>query len=119
MSEVQRKIDTGSLVAGVLMIGFGALLLVQQLDIVELHFVLRRYWALILVAIGVPMLFNPKKIWSGLWLVTLGFWLQVAHLRLFGLTYRNSWPLLLIALGAGITIRALIDTTTPKEQPHD
>lgn len=119
MNEINRKVDNSSLIGGVLLIVLGGLLLLAQLHFLEFDDIVRRYWPMILVMIGFPMLFNRRKLWSGLWLITLGFWLQISHLRLFGLSYRTSWPLLLIALGAGITVRALVDTAAPKERSHD
>ena len=50
-----------------------------------------------------------------MWLITLGVWLQIARLKLFGLTFRTSWPLLLIALGAGIILRAFIDSLAKRK----
>ena len=38
--------------------------------------------------------------------------MQVAHLRLFGLTWATSWPLLLILVGAGLIVRALLEGLT-------
>jgi hypothetical protein len=40
-----------------------------------------------------------------LWLMTVGSWLIVNGLHLFGLTYRTSWPLLLMASGVFIVAR--------------
>lgn len=115
-SEVPRKIDTGSLITGSILIGVGTLFLLDQFDVAEFGDVVRRYWPMIFVLIGLPKLFRREKLWSGLWLITLGVWLQIARLQLFGLTFRTSWPLLLIALGAGITLRALMETAAPKEE---
>jgi hypothetical protein len=119
VNDVKRTIDRGSLTWGLILIGIGAVFLFAQLDILDFETVIHRYWPMILVVIGVPMLFQRRRVWSGLWLITIGVWLQIARLKLFGLTYRTSWPLLLIALGAGIAIRALIDTAARKEHSHE
>jgi hypothetical protein len=116
---VKRKIDTSTLGWGIILIGLGVVFLLQQLDIIAVKHVVRWYWPMILVIIGLPSLFDRKKVWSGLWLITLGAWMQVTHLRMFGLTWRTSWPLLLIAVGAGMTLRALIDAVWPKEKPAE
>jgi hypothetical protein len=59
-----------------------------------------------------------ESLWSGAWLVIIGVWLQLIRLHAFGLNYGNSWPLILIASGAGITLRALLDpkVRAPREE---
>jgi hypothetical protein len=58
-------------------------------------------------------------VWAGLWLVAVGFWMQISHLRLFGLTWGTSWPLLLIALGGGMILRSFFESTARKgEENH-
>ena len=116
-----KSIDTPSFVTGLLLIGLGSIFLLDQLDLAEVGSLIRRWWPMILVMMGVPKLLKPSTMWSGLWLITIGAWLQIAHLRLFGLTYRTSWPLLLIALGAGMAIRAMFDVVAapPREDRHD
>ena len=49
---------------------------------------------------------DPHPIVHGLWLMTVGAWLIASMAQLFGLTFRTSWPLLLIAGGAFIVARA-------------
>ncbi len=114
MNDVQRR--TGSLVGGLILIALGIGFLLDQLDIAEFSGIVRRYWPMILVLIGLPKLFRRESVWSGLWLIAIGTWLQIADLHLFGLTYRTSWPLLLIALGAGIILRAIIEAAPPEER---
>jgi hypothetical protein len=43
----------------------------------------------------------------------------MVRLHLFGLTFRTSWPLLLIALGAGIIIRTFIESAMPGEGENE
>jgi hypothetical protein len=42
---------------------------------------------------------------SGIWLILVGAWLIVSATHAFGLTYRDSWPLLVVAAGAMIVVR--------------
>lgn len=115
-----RRIDTPVFATGLLLIGFGSIFLLDQLDFAEVGHLIRRWWPMILVMMGVPKLLRPATMWSGLWLITVGAWLQIAHLRLWGLTYRTSWPLLLIALGAGMAVRAMFDAVAaPREDRRD
>ena len=113
-----NKIETGSLLNGLILIGIGTLFLLDRLRVADFGDLLRSYWPMFIVLFGVSNLTKRRSIWSGLWLIAVGAWLQVAHLHLFGLTFRTSWPIMLILLGAGITLRAVIETITAEEESH-
>ena len=120
MNEItQQRIDRGKLVGGVILIGIGLIFLLDRMGVADFGDVIRRYWPMVLVLIGLPRLFRRDTFWSGMWMITLGVWLQMVRLHLFGLTYRSSWPLLLIALGAGIILRTFIDSAIPKEGENE
>lgn len=121
MNEVAKKrIDTGALTTGIVLITFGLLFLLSKLDIADFDQVVRRHWPLIIIVVGVTKLFSRETVWSGLWFIVVGSWLQIAHLEMFELTYGSSWPLLLIALGAGIVLRAFIDSVSRRrEENHE
>jgi hypothetical protein len=104
MNDTVRKIDAATLVTGLILIIAGGFLLVA-----DFHGMIRVWWPMILVLIGIPKLFRRGTVWSGLWLIAIGAWLQLVRLHLFDLTFRNSWPLLLIVFGAGIALRAVFD----------
>jgi len=105
---MNRRIDNGALITGLVLIGVGAIFLLDRLDIADLHYIIRRFWPMILVVIGLAHLLN-RHLWGGLWFIAFGAWMQIAHLRLFGVTFASSWPLLLIVFGAGIIARALTE----------
>lgn len=109
MTETEKKLDPKGLAWGLLLIALGALFLLENLDVASIGFLVRRYWPMIVVAVGLPKLFDRATVWSGLWLVAVGGWLQMCHMRIAGLTYGSSWPLLLIVLGGGMIARALIE----------
>jgi hypothetical protein len=110
MNDTARKIDVSTVVTGLLLIVVGGILLFA-----DFHDVVRVWWPMVLVAIGVPRLFRRDTLWSGLWLVAIGAWFQAVRLHLFDLTFRNSWPLLLIIFGAGIALRAVFDAMASTE----
>lgn len=118
MSEMTQRIDRGKLVGGVILIALGVVFLLDRIGVAEFSDVFRRYWPMVLVLIGLPKIFRRETFWSGIWLITLGVWLQMVRLHLFGLTFRTSWPLLLIALGAGIIIRTFIESAVPEENEN-
>ena len=115
----KRTIDPGRLTGGIIMITIGVLFLLSKLDIPELGQVVRRYWPMIVVLFGVSRMFTRETVWNGMWLVAVGSWLQVCRLRMFGLTYSTAWPLLLIALGAGMIARVLLESVRSGEDRHE
>jgi hypothetical protein len=121
MNECVRKSDAASLVTGLILIGVGILFLMDRFHVADVGEMLRMYWPMGLILIGVPQLFRRESMWSGLWFVALGAWFQLVRLQIMGLTFRNSWPLILIVFGAGITLRALLDneSAVPNGEQHD
>jgi hypothetical protein len=103
---VRRKIDPDSLFTGLVLIAAGIAFLTG-----DFGHVIRDWWPMLIVLVGVPKLFRLRTLWAGLWLISIGTWLQFVRLHLFDLTYRNSWPLLLIVIGAGIALKAVFDVT--------
>jgi len=112
MNQVRRTLDGSSLCTGIILIGIGTLILLDRMYIADFGDVVRDFWPVIIILVGIPQLFRRDKVWSGLWLITLGTWMQLVHLRVFGLTWRSSWPLLLILVGAGMIVRALVEGLT-------
>lgn len=121
MNEDVRKTDASGLLSGLILIGVGILFLFDRFHVADFGAMLRMYWPMILILIGLPQLFRRESMWSGLWFVTLGVWFQLVRLQVMGLTFRNSWPLLLIVFGAGITLRAVMDSVSaiPNGEQHD
>ena len=76
--------------------------------------VMRMLPGAVLIALGIGRLVlrtdregrRGRPIVHGLWLMTVGVWLSANMVQLFGMTFRTSWPLLLIAAGAFIMARA-------------
>ena len=116
----KKKVDTGALTGGIIMITIGAIFLLSRLDVADFGAVVRRWWPMIPVLFGMTRLFSRETVWSGLWLITIGVWLQLCRMEVWDLTYSTAWPLLLIALGAGMVLRAVIDSMlTQREETHE
>lgn len=109
MNQIAKRLDTASLCSGIILIGIGTLFLLDRMNIADFGDVMRDFWPVIIILVGIPQLFRRDKVWSGLWLITLGTWMQLVHLRMFGMSWRSSWPLLLILVGAGMIVRALVE----------
>jgi hypothetical protein len=116
--QVEHRIDPGRLFAGVMMIGLGVLFLLDRFDVADFSDVIRHYWPMFIIAIGLSKVMRRGTVWPGLWLITLGTWLQLVTLRLFGLTYGNSWPVLLVALGGGMIVRTLFESARSRREPN-
>lgn len=109
MSDKPRVVDGGALVGGLILIGIGMAFLLDELEVPDVGRLAGRYWPLIVVAFGLSKLFEVHTIWNGLWIISVGAWLQAVRLHWNGFTYWNSWPLLLMVLGGGIVLRTVID----------
>jgi hypothetical protein len=62
-------------------------------------------WPVIFLVIGLGKLADAQASWEyrkAVWFLFLGSWFLVSELHLWGLSYSNSWPILLI--GAGINM---------------
>ena len=102
--EPRRKNFNSQLLSGVVMLLLGLVFLLNNFYVIDIGNVWR-YWPLIVVAIGLNKTLqaeNPKERESGLWWIFWGAWLLVSTLHLFGLTFRTSWPLIIIAGGIHI-----------------
>jgi hypothetical protein len=116
-----RRMDSGSLFSGLAVTLLGVLFLLERFDVLRVGNVFRNYWPLFLVVIGVCKLVEPGRLWSGVWMIGLGLWLQLIVLHVAGLTFRTSWPLLLIALGGGMIVRTFTGRAQRQEEEgrHD
>lgn len=107
-------------VIGTVLVIVGVVFILMNLGIVG-HVPFFRFWPLILVVIGINKLLQANDghaRWEGIWMLLLGAWFQLVTLHAYGMTYRNSWPLLLIVLGiylAGGAIARKSTTVLPKE----
>lgn len=116
MNEQSKR---GGLLGGIILIAFGCMFLLDRFVVFDFGHLMGSYWPMILVVVGAFKLSETGNFWSGLWMVALGAWMQVSHLRMFGLSWKTSWPLLLIILGAGLILRSIVESAAPKEQSHE
>jgi len=99
---------------GLIVLVIGLLMLVDRVNYFDVS-AMQLFPGMVLIALGLARMAladvdraaerraNPVR--HGLWLMTVGTWLILNALHVFGLTYRTSWPLLLIASGAFIIAR--------------
>lgn len=100
----------GQLMWGLVLICFGVTVLLDQMDIIDIHG-LWHFWPLAMVVLGINKMIgypSAKHFTSGLWMVFLGLWLFAVFEHMFGLTIRNSWPFPIIACGVIMVLEPLI-----------
>ena len=96
---------------GLLLVGLGVAFLLDQMNIVEIES-LWHYAPLLLVIIGINQTIgypSGREFANGLWTVFIGLWLFAVLEGLWGLTFRNSWPLFIIISGVTMAIRPLAE----------
>lgn len=111
VTATERQNKMGYLVSGIVLVILGVLFLLDRFDVADFGDVIRNWWPLFVIVPAIPKLFRRETLWSGLWMLTIGIWFQLVTLRLFGLTWSNSWPIVLIAAGAGMIARTLIESS--------
>jgi hypothetical protein len=112
--DLRKKIDSSGLTTGVILIAIGVMFFLDRLGFADFNHIVHYWWPLIVVALGVRKL-GGRNPWGGLWMIAIGTWLELATLHIFGLTFSSSWPLLLIVLGAGMVVRAVVEASRRRE----
>jgi hypothetical protein len=115
MNSDRRPIDGDQIFWGLFLIAAGAFLLLSRLGIADFSWTLRNFWPLFVVIIGMSKLVHRRSVWSGLWMIAIGAWLQAVTLHYRGFTYESSWPLLLVVLGAGIILRTIFGSARRRD----
>jgi hypothetical protein len=95
---------------GLLLVGLGGTLLLDQLGMLDVYD-LWHYWPLLLIVLGINKMIGyptARDFTSGLWTAFIGVWLFANFEHMFGMTFRNSWPYLIIAWGITLILRPFI-----------
>lgn len=98
------------LIWGVLIIVVGITLVLDRMNYIELGS-LWHYWPLLVVVIGMNKLVgypSARHYSDGVWTILTGLWMFAVVEGMFGLTWLNSWPLLIIAFGVKLVIEPLV-----------
>jgi hypothetical protein len=94
-----------TVVWGIFLIALGGLFLLERFGTWGFAGI-GAWWPLILIVIGIIQLLE-RRVGSALTMILLGSWFLTVTSGWMGLTYGNSWSLVLVAVGAGIVVKAL------------
>lgn len=107
----------GNLFWGLLLITLGTIFLLEQFQVIpEVYW--ERWWPGFVMLLGVDRMIRPGHaghIGSGVMFTLLGLWFFAVEYGYRGLTWHNSWPIALVAVGAGIVARAIASRFMPDE----
>ena len=96
---------------GLTLIVVGAIVLLDRLYYIDASDYWH-YWPLLLVVVGINQTIgypSAREFGNGLWTVFIGLWLFACFEHVFGLTFRNSWPLFILAAGVKMVVQPLIE----------
>lgn len=106
---------------GLVLIALGVIFLLDRMDIVEAE-TLWHYWPLLLVVAGINQTIgypSARQFRNGLWTIFTGFWLFAVFENLFGMTFRNSWPLFLLMWGVLMVLTPFFNRRFPQSKEKD
>ncbi len=112
-SQPQRRI-----VIGLLFIAAGTLFALDRLGGYGLGDI-SQWWPLLVVLFGISRLAVPSRphdLGHGVSWTLIGLWLLAVQFHWHGFTYRNSWPLLFVASGTGMVVRALTEVRARRDR---
>ena len=96
---------------GLILVGLGVMFLFEHFEALELA-MMWRFWPLILLVSGLVDVLSAtrwKHIGEGMNQIVIGGWLLACLEHLWGFTWNNSWPVLLIGIGTTIVLGSLPD----------
>ena len=106
---------------GLVLIALGVIFLLDRMDIVEAE-TLWHYWPLLMVVAGINQTIgypSARQFRNGLWTIFTGLWLFAVFENLFGLTFRNSWPLFLLMAGVLMVLTPVFNRRFPQSKEKD
>jgi di/tricarboxylate transporter len=108
-----RRFHAGRVTGGVILLGVGILMLLDRTRVIAGH-ASQLIPGFVLILIGAVQMIEPRECgrrggpFRGLWPILIGVWLLVNAVELWGLTYRTSWPLLIVAMGVLMVAREML-----------
>lgn len=115
---MEQQRDWRRMFWGMALISMGIVLMAVQIGAVPDWFEGYQWWGGVVVFLGLAMMISAKRaenVGNGVMFVFLGLWFVIVSNRLFGFSWYNSWPLALVAVGAGHVAQAIAAHWLPDE----
>jgi hypothetical protein len=98
------------IISGVALILIGSAFLLDRAGVVDVdHF--WHCWPILIALVGLTNIVAPARssqVSLGFFQIFLACWLYICSEHLWGWTFQNAWPILLIGVGLGMIVRSLI-----------
>lgn len=118
MSDREHDKRPEKLVAGLVLMTLGTIFLLGRLDFLD-YDGLHTYWPMIIVAVGLGKFLSAaaghRRPGEGLFLIFLGLWIQANVSHWFGLTWHNSWPVMLVYAGLCMVVKEFFPSSERRE----
>lgn len=104
-----EKDRSGNVTTGLILMIVGAVILAAQFDLVSFRQIWR-YWPAALIVLGLVHVFMPRPDdrWTGgVMNILLGIVFFAINFGWMGLDWGSGWPLILVAIGLSMTLRAM------------
>jgi LiaF transmembrane domain len=112
----------GQILIGAILLLLGTAMLLDNLDVIQIGSIWH-HWPALIIILGIGKFLqaeSPRERISAFWFMFIGAWLYISVFRLFGLSFHDSWPLLLVGLGASMVMRSSLATRRQEEGvPHE
>ncbi len=114
----------GQLFTGSLLVGLGLLFLVGNMGYLDVRYVFRNFWPLLLILLGFKMLVVQRGYayseGVGLVWLAIGMFFLLSNFRVIDVAFRSIWPFFPLAIGAFLLWRVLVDREdSPAGAPDD
>jgi hypothetical protein len=118
MTKTDGEKRADGVVGGLILVALGVIFLLEQRGLLGFAGI-TSWWPLIVVAMGVGKLVgggSGRRRRGGLWLLFVGVWLLANTNHYLGLTWQNSWPIMLIGFGVMLTLGAVFGDRCGREE---
>lgn len=118
------RIAAGKLTIGIILLAIGVATFLETIDVWDSGS-LWSYWPLLLIAIGAANeldAIRDRRRDGSFILLAVGIWMLVGSFGIFGLSYREAFPIAVVVAGLGIILHAVIDrpaSLAGKENNHE
>ena len=96
---------------GFVQVAVGTLLLLDRFDVIDVEHGYA-WWGLIPVAFGITRIASwssARSVASGVSMALFGVWFLISANEWHGLDWGTSWPMVFVAIGASIIVRAALE----------